>query len=195
MKYKTIFLDRDGVINVDSPDYIKSEDEFNFIPESPEAVSLLSKEGCDLFIITNQSVINRGMISLSKLEAIFLKMLKGINKSGGKIKDIFFCQHTPDECCECRKPKPKMILDAAKKYNVNLNYSIMIGDSVKDIEAGKAAGCGATILVLTGNGKQSVDILKEKSIEPDFIANNLMDAAIWITKTDQQEINQQILIN
>ena len=108
----TVFLDRDGVVNQDSPDYIKSPEEFHFIPQSPEAVALLNRHGFQVILITNQSLIGRGMAPVSTLEAIFDKMKAGVAAAGGEILDIFYCPHTPDGGCDCRKPKPGLIEQA-----------------------------------------------------------------------------------
>jgi len=107
---KTIFLDRDGVINIDSPQYIKKESEFEFIPGSPEAIALLTKHGYNVIVITNQSMIGRNMVSQEVLDAIFKKMKNGVQKAGGRIKDVFFCTHTPEDNCACRKPEPGLFI-------------------------------------------------------------------------------------
>ncbi len=179
---KTVFIDRDGVINKDSSDYIKNCDEFEFIPGSLAAFKRLHQEGYDAIVITNQSVIGRQMVTHEGLDAIFNKLKKGVEDIGGKVKDIFFCPHSPDERCKCRKPLPGMILEAQKRYNINLDDSYMIGDSTKDIECAKNAGCGFSVLVKTGNGLNSVKELIEKNIKPDYIAENFLDAAKWIIK-------------
>ena len=179
---KTVFLDRDGVINIDSPFYIKNESEFRFIPRSPEAIALLNKFGFRVIIITNQSIIGRNMADRETLEAIFNKMRKGVQKKSGKIKDIFFCPHAPDERCSCRKPKPELILKACQKYSVELENSFMVGDRTTDIECGINAGCGTTLLVRTGNGIKAEQQLLEKKIIPDYIASDLYDAAQWIVQ-------------
>ena len=141
MKY-TVFLDRDGVINHDSSDYIKNKSEFSFIDKSPEAVALLTRAGFNVIVITNQSAIARKLTTKKELEKIFNKMKTGIVDAGGTINDIFYCPHLPDAGCDCRKPKPGLILQAKKKYKIDLQYSCMIGDSAKDIECAKNAGCG-----------------------------------------------------
>lgn len=181
---KTVFIDRDGVINHDSPDYIKSCDEFRFISGSREAFRLLNTNGLPAIIITNQSAVGRNMISREGLQAIFSKMKTGIEASGGAIRDIFFCPHHPDDKCECRKPKPGMILNAAQKYTIDLSSSCMIGDSVKDILCAKNAGCRLSILVRTGNGLSAEKELAGTRIEPDHIADNLLDAVTWIIGKD-----------
>lgn len=177
----TVFLDRDGVINHDSDAYIKHPDEFHFISKSPDAIALLSVSGFQVILITNQSAVGRGMISGQTLDAIFKKMTRGVAKAGGRIKDIFFCPHTPDQGCGCRKPAPGMILQAVNRHGIDLNKAFMIGDSAKDIECGKNAGCAVTILVKTGNGEKALVALTQKGIAPDFIAKDFYEAACWIT--------------
>jgi histidinol-phosphate phosphatase family protein len=175
-----VFLDRDGVINIDSPAYIKNESEFEFIPKSPEAIALLCKNNFQVIVITNQSLIGRKMISPKTLEAIFKKMRTGIIKAGGEIKDIFFCPHTPEDNCSCRKPNPGLILAAQKKYQIDLDQSFMVGDSAKDIECARNAGCSKALLVKTGNGIKAHQQLLKKGIIPDFIGANLYEIARWI---------------
>lgn len=178
----TIFLDRDGVINEDSDQYIKEPSEFHFIEKSPEAIAMLCGHGFDVIVITNQSMIGRGWVSLDILDKIFQKMLHGIKAVGGQIKDIFFCPHAPSDNCKCRKPEPGLILNACDTHSIKLDRSLMVGDSAKDIEAGLNAGCAKTILVLTGNGKKAKQSLEKKSIFPDYVAADLHDAACWIVK-------------
>lgn len=179
MEY-TVFLDRDGVINVDSADYIKHPSEFEFIPNSAEAVASLTRNGFKVILITNQSVINRKMATTQTLDAIFDKLKKGVAAAGGRIDDIFYCPHRPDEQCRCRKPGPKMILDAVQKHRINPERSYMVGDSAKDIECALNAGFGTTVLVQTGNGKKAHKALEKKGIFPDAILPDLAAAACWI---------------
>ena len=181
MLQKVVFLDRDGVINWDSPDYIKSWEEFEFFPKSIEAIRLLNVNGFATIIITNQSVINRNMVSKEGLEYIHALMKKAVKSRGGEIKDIFFCPHTPEEGCDCRKPEPGLIYQAQKKYQIDLPSSIMVGDSAKDIECARRAGCGLSVLVKSENFSNAERLLSEKKILPDYTASNLYDAVIWIT--------------
>jgi len=176
----TIFLDRDGVINEDSSAYIKSPDEFHFIPRSPEAIALLTRHGFEVILITNQSAVGRKMITRETLEAIFDKMKAGVERAGGRIKDIFYCPHTPDEGCDCRKPRPGMILNAMDQYGIDPDQAVMVGDSARDIECGKAARCGKTILVTTGNGRSAANTLADKGVAPDYLAEDLFAAAQWM---------------
>ncbi len=180
MNDKLIFLDRDGVINKDSPDYVKSWSEFEFLPGSLEAIKLLTEHNYQIMIITNQSIINRKMASLYDLEFTHSMMKKAVRENGGEIKDIFFCPHKPEDNCACRKPEPGLILEAQKKYGIDLKNSVMVGDSAKDIECARRAGCRYPILVKTGNYEQAASALEEKKIYPDHIARDLYDAAEWI---------------
>ncbi len=181
---KVVFLDRDGVINADSPDYIKSWGEFRFLPGSLDAIRRLTEGGFAVIVITNQSAVGRGMISEETLRDIHRRMRKAITESGGEITDIFYCPHRPDEECGCRKPKPGMIMEAARRYDIDLSAAWMIGDSAKDIECGRNAGCGRTILVETGTGINAKRILESKNIMPDHIARNLSDAADHINSKE-----------
>lgn len=175
-----VFLDRDGVINRDSKDYIKTESEFEFIPKSAEAIALLNRNDFRVIVITNQSLIGRNMATQQTLDAVFKKMKDGVKKAGGDIMDIFFCPHAPEENCSCRKPRPGMILSARKKYQIDLSRSFMVGDSAKDIECALHAGCSKTLLVKTGNGLKAQKELAQKGITPDFIGADLYEAACWI---------------
>lgn len=177
---KFVFLDRDGVINRDSPDYIKSWAEFEFLPNSLKAIKHLTVNGFSIIIITNQSAINRGMISIEKLDHIHLHMQEACHARGGNIRDIFFCPHTPADGCDCRKPRPGLIFQAKNRYNINIPDAVMIGDSAKDIECARNAGCRQAVLVRTGNILEARRLLAEKNIQPDSIVKDLFTAALQI---------------
>ena len=179
MRY-TVFLDRDGVINQDSPNYIKEPSEFHFIAGSDRAVALLTRAGFDVIVITNQSAVGRKMVTPEVLEAIFDKMKQGVEKCGGRIRDIFYCPHTPNEGCSCRKPEPGLIFQAKDRYGIDPALSCMVGDSAKDMMCAENAGCGLNVLVRTGNGEAALKELEEKGFTPDYVADDLMDAASWI---------------
>lgn len=182
MCQRVVFLDRDGVINADSPDYIKSWAEFRFLPQSVGAISLLTRCDFRVMVVTNQSALNRGLISRDTLDDIHRRMRQALRASGGSVQDIFFCPHRPDEHCDCRKPKPGMIFRAQAKYGIDLNSAVLIGDSAKDIECARRAGCGTAILVRTGNGPAAAEALKRRGCPPDYTADNLYEAVLWLTK-------------
>lgn len=182
---KVVFLDRDGTINHDSPDYIKGPSEFKLISGSIEAIRLLTIGGFTSIVITNQSAIARKFISPAELGHIHALMKSAIKSGGGKITDIFFCPHLPTDNCECRKPAPGLIVQAQEKYNIDLGTAVMVGDSAKDIECARNAGCGKSVLVKTGKDNQTEHILKNKRITPDYTANNLHAAAQWILASEK----------
>jgi D-glycero-D-manno-heptose 1,7-bisphosphate phosphatase len=177
---KVVFLDRDGVINRDSPDYIKDWSEFEFIPGSIDAIRDLTRNGFVSILITNQSALSRRLISRQKFEHVHAMMCKTIATGGGKIADIFFCPHLPEDRCDCRKPEPGLIFQARRKYNIDLAQAYMIGDSAKDIECARNAGCGRAILVKTGRDLGVEKDLNAKRIVADYVAEDLADAARWI---------------
>jgi len=185
---KVVYLDRDGTINHDSPNYIKSRSEFKFIPGSIEAIRLLTFRGFTSIVITNQSALARKFISPAELDRIHAMMKDAIISGGGKITDIFFCPHMPNAGCECRKPAPGLLLQAQRKYNIDLATSIMVGDSAKDIECARNAGCGRAVLVKTGKDDEAEYILQTKRIVADYTAINLYDAAKWILENNPSEI-------
>src|SRR3990167_433322 len=158
-----IILDRDGVINFESPDYIKSPDEWIPIPGSIEAIAQLSKAGHTVVIATNQSGLSRGLYDHTMLQKIHQKMIDAVEALGGTIKKIYFCPHHPDENCHCRKPKPGMLQQIMRDFSVTADQMIFIGDSCRDYEAAQKIGC-RFLLVKTGNGKKAAEkLLQQKN--------------------------------
>lgn len=151
---KLIILDRDGVINHDSALFIKSPEEWKPIPGSPEAIARLNQWGYRVVVATNQSGVGRGLIEMTTLNAIHDKMVKTLAQAGARLDAIFFCPHTADQKCDCRKPKPGMFKDIADRYNIDLTGVPTVGDSLRDLQAGAAVGC-QPYLVLTGKGKDT----------------------------------------
>ena len=152
---KLIILDRDGVINYDSDDYIKSPEEWSPIPGSLEAIARLTRAGYRIVVATNQSGVGRGLYDLETLQRINDKMNHAVAAEGGAIEAIFFCPHTPEDHCDCRKPKPGLLRDIAASLQVDLKGVPAIGDSLRDIQAAQAVGA-RPILVRTGKGEGTV---------------------------------------
>jgi D-glycero-D-manno-heptose 1,7-bisphosphate phosphatase len=177
---KTVFLDRDGVINQDRADYVKSWAEFQFIPGSLDALQRLTYAGYRIFVITNQSVINRNMVSEKALQDIHNNMAGAVADQGGHIEAVLYCPHMPEDGCACRKPAPGLMLQAQQRYDINLSRASMIGDSLKDIECARNAGCGTIILVRTGYGAKTENQCKERGITPDHVAEDLWHAVQWL---------------
>ena len=149
---KLIILDRDGVINVDSGQYIKSPEEWKPIPGALEAIARLNQWGWRVVVATNQSGIGRGLFGMDTLTAINDRMVKSLAQAGGRLDGIFFCPHAADSTCDCRKPKPGMLLQIAERFNVELADVPCVGDGLRDLQAAAAAGA-KPYLVLTGKGE------------------------------------------
>ncbi len=172
---KAIFLDRDGVLNKEVG-YLSNPEKFEFIEGSIEALKILKKKGFLLIVITNQAGIARGYYNEQTLAAIHDKMNLLLKEHNVILDDIYFCPHHPDFTgpCDCRKPKPGMILKAKEKYTINLDNSYLVGDTLNDIEAGIKANC-KTVLVLTGYGEDEKK--KEGKVKPHYIFKNLLEFA------------------
>jgi len=157
-----IILDRDGVINLESREYIKSPEEWIPIPGSLEAIAKLKQCGHHVVIATNQSGIARGLYTREILDDIHDKMHNMLNEFGAKIDGIFYCPHHPDDNCLCRKPKPGLLHQIAENMNADLSKAMMVGDSLRDLQAAQAVNC-QPVLVRTGNGES---VLKENAELP-----------------------------
>jgi D-glycero-D-manno-heptose 1,7-bisphosphate phosphatase len=177
---KVVFLDRDGTINRDSVDYIKSWLEFEFLPRSIDAICHLTDAGFTNIVITNQSAIPRKLITPGELDNIHSKMKAAVESQGGKISDIFFCPHLPGDGCDCRKPLSGLITRARQKYDIELAESVMIGDSARDIMCAHDAGCGYSVLVKTGNYAEARSRLAADNLQVDYVASDLYAAADWV---------------
>ena len=152
---KLIILDRDGVINHDSDNFIKSPDEWIPIPGSLEAIARLNQAGYRVIVSTNQSGVARGLFKMATLNAIHQKMHRAAQIAGADIDAVFFCPHAADDNCDCRKPKPGMLLDIAKRFDISLKGVPTVGDSLRDLQAGFVAGC-TPYLVRTGKGERTL---------------------------------------
>jgi D-glycero-D-manno-heptose 1,7-bisphosphate phosphatase len=151
---KLVILDRDGVINVDSAKFIKSPSEWKPIPGSLEAIARLNHMGYRVVIASNQSGVGRGLFDMGTLNAINDKMYRALSHVGGRIDALFYCPHAADSNCDCRKPKPGMLIDIGQRFNVDLNGVPSVGDALRDLQAAHAVGA-QPMLVLTGKGKQT----------------------------------------
>ncbi len=171
-----VFLDRDGVINIDGPGYVTSWEEFRFYPGALAAIRRLTEAGWEVYVITNQSGIAKGLYSKQRLTDIHWRMLVEIRKAGGRVLGIQYCPHTDEDECRCRKPQPGMLLKAAAKWGLDLRRSYLIGDSARDIEAGKAAGCTTCFVHTQYSGERAWQQEEEMVAQPDFQAQDLAEA-------------------
>jgi D-glycero-D-manno-heptose 1,7-bisphosphate phosphatase len=164
-----LFLDRDGVINRDRGyDYVTSWGEFEFLPGVLEALAELKRLGIRTVVITNQSCIGKGLVSAETVDEIHRKMLAEVQQAGGKIEQVYVCPATDAENSPDRKPRPGLLLKAAKDWKIDLVRSVTAGDSIRDLEAGRAAGT-QTLLVLTGKGPGEWEKARKVGIRPDAV--------------------------
>ena len=171
-----IILDRDGVINEDSDEYIKSPDEFVPIAGSLKAIARLSQAGYTIVVATNQSGIARGYFDEATLHAMHDKLRTLLAAEGGYIDSIYFCPHGPDDHCDCRKPKAGLLQQILNDYTVDPDATIAIGDSLRDLQAAQAVGI-SSLLVRTGKGKKTeAQLGKDKVLAATPVFDNLSDA-------------------
>ncbi len=177
---KTIFLDRDGVINRNlHNNYVKKWDEFEFLPKAKEAIKTLTDANWNIIVISNQAGIGKGVMSAQTVEEINARMIEHIEDHGGKVEAVYYCPHRPDEGCKCRKPQPGLLLRAIREFGIELSGTYLIDDKITDIQAGKRVGC-ATILVKTGCGEECIERRNQWPIAPDYIVSDLNEAVVFL---------------
>jgi D-glycero-D-manno-heptose 1,7-bisphosphate phosphatase len=173
-----VFLDRDGTLNEDAG-YLHDPARLVLFPGVADAVRRLNEAGIPVFLVTNQSGIGRGYYAAEDMEALHLELARLLAAAGAQLDDIYHCPHTPDAGCPCRKPAPGLLLQAAADHGLDLAASFMIGDKLSDLQAGERAGC-RVILVLTGDGRRTQEDVRRMALSPDFVAEDLSEAASWI---------------
>ncbi len=169
MANRAVFIDRDGTMAKDMH-YCSYPEDFELFPKTSKAIRLLNQNGFKVIVVTNQSGIARGYFTEDTLNEIHQKMKKELAKEGAYVDDIYYCPHHPDDNCDCRKPKPKLVLQAVRKHDIDLKNSFVVGDLQMDIALGKAVGC-RTILI----GNQTP--IDSETTKPDAIALDLLEAA------------------
>ena len=181
---KLVILDRDGVINQDSANFIKSPNEWIPIPGSLEAIALLNQSGFRVALATNQSGVSRGLFDMVTLNSIHDKMHRELAHVGGRIDALFYCPHAADEHCDCRKPKSGMIEEIGVRFSVELNEVPAVGDALRDLQAFASAGC-QPILVRTGKGEETLAASKKS-------ADKALPENTWVC-ADLNEAVQRII--
>lgn len=174
---KLVILGRDGILNRFREDHVKEPAEWEPIPGALEAVAKLNHAGWHVVLATNQSGIGRGMIDMAVINAVHLQMMKLLSAHGGRIDAVFFCPHTPEDQCDCRKPLPGMMHEVAQRYGVDLKNVPMVADTLRDLEAARAAGCpphlvrsGRAALVTEAEVAQWVQAVPQTVVHDDLAA-------------------------
>lgn len=175
-----VFLDRDGVINVDPVEFVTRPEELQLIPSSAEAIARFNAAGVPVIVCSNQSGVARGLYTLETLEKINGRLQEMLREYGAHIDAFYYCPHDDADGCDCRKPKPGLLLRAAREHAIALDRSVFVGDSWRDIVAGQAVGV-KTVLVLSGHVKpEMLDSTEMENHPPDHVAPNLQGATEWI---------------
>ncbi len=178
-KLQAVFLDRDGVINFDSSDYILTPQQWLPVPGSLEAIARLTSAGIPVAIISNQSALGRGMLDQETFQAIHAKMMLAIENAGGEIAHVAYCPHAPEDDCSCRKPKPGLLHETLARLGLGdqLRQVMFIGDSVRDVQAALAAGV-TPVLVQSGHGDAADILKKSRRLIPDIRYFSHLAAAV-----------------
>ena len=182
----TIFIDRDGVVNRNRDDYVKSWGEFEFLPGSLEALRMLAGRGVRVVVVTNQSAVGRGIISGEALEGIHRQMVAEVEAHGGRIDAVLCCPHAPDDGCDCRKPRPGLLLEATRRFRIDPAMSCFVGDNLCDLKAAQAAGI-PFVMVLSGKGLPASLRRARAGYPLRWIARDLESAARWFVRRDGWE--------
>lgn len=186
MKARAIFLDRDGVINVNRSDHVKSWDEFMFLPNALIALQKLAASDFRVIVTTNQAAIARGLVAEETVRAIHAQMLAQVERAGGRIDAVYFCPHRPDEKCGCRKPQPGLFVEAARDFEIDLARSFVVGDAFSDVAAALAIGA-QPILVMTGRGHEQHAEMIANNHTRQQIADDLLGAVEWILREGNRD--------
>ena len=193
---RAVILDRDGVIN-DHRRFVNTKDDFFLFPETPEAIRLLNQSGFLVLVATNQGGVGLGYMTEENLAQIHEYMLSRLHEEGGRIDDIAVCPHAPSAGCDCRKPKPGLLLELWYRHHFDLEHSYMVGDRETDVQAGKAAGTKTVLIGPETSAASSSESTRaprhgtkfgpgkgpgKKTSAADFVATNILDAARWIVQ-------------
>ncbi len=183
MLREAVFLDRDGTVN-EEVEYLAEPARLRLIPGAALAIRLLNEAGILAIVITNQAGVGRGYFSGGAVEAVHAELAMQLGTHGARLDAIYHCPHHPDAGCACRKPGIGMLERAAAEHGVDMERSIVVGDKASDLEAGRRAGC-RTILVLTGYGTETRERLDGSDEQPDFVADDILDAVRWLLPSPQ----------
>ncbi len=191
MNRSAIFLDRDGVINRNRAEHVKSWGEFCFLSGALDALRQLATLAWPVVVVSNQSAIGRGLVNHHTVDRINARMVASVCGAGGRIDDVLYCPHRPDEGCDCREPQPGLLLAAADRLGLDLARSFLIGDAESDVLAAHAVGC-QPVLVTTGRGVEQIILLQQHGVDGFHVAEDLSEAVRWILGQIKAEANRQV---
>ena len=188
----TVFVDRDGVINVNRAEHVRTWSDLEFLPGALDGLALLTRSGFEVVVVTNQAIVNRGVVSRDAVDLIHLRMVAEIERHGGAVRAVLLCPHRPDEGCGCRKPAPGLLIGAAARLGIDPSDALMIGDHPHDLEAARRAGC-SSILLLSGRTRERPP---EHELPAGCVAilPGLLEAARFVTGSVRRAGSQPILV-
>jgi D-glycero-D-manno-heptose 1,7-bisphosphate phosphatase len=187
-----LFIDRDGVIIENRDEYVRSWSDVAIYPQALEALALAESSPYKIVVITNQAGIGKGLYSLETALEINERLKEVIQSYGGRVDGLYLCPHRPEDQCFCRKPKPGLLMQASHELSIDLSRSIMIGDALSDLQAGKAAGVRRTILVLTGRGSSQVALPEASQLKPFTVFANLKEVIQSLLGKQDIAINKPV---
>jgi D-glycero-D-manno-heptose 1,7-bisphosphate phosphatase len=178
-----IFLDRDGVVIENRDGYVRSWSDVEFLPGALNALARLNSTLFKIVLVSNQSAVGRGLLTLEMALELHERIVAKVRDAGGRVDDSFLCPHAPWEDCQCRKPQPGLLFQAARKHGLDLGRSYMVGDALSDIQAGRFAGVSRLVLVLTGRGKHQMGLAEAKELGPFDVFPRLGDFVDYLVST------------
>ena len=196
---KAVFLDRDGVINrkPEEGEYVTSWDDFHILPGVADGIALLNGTGYLVVVVTNQRCVAKGLLSVADLEKIHAQMSQALSRAGAKLDGIYYCPHDYVPSCNCRKPAPGMLLEAAQVYEIDLRSSWMVGDSEMDVQAGKSAGCKTARVSVEGQkhntGRGAPDTLGHVEISASSLLDSVRQILEWDARSRINPKNREVI--
>lgn len=178
--FPAVFLDRDGVLIENRADYVREWSQVSVYPKTYSSLISIQNAGYKIVIVTNQSAVGRGMLALQTAHELNQRLVELIRENGGQVDGVYLCPHRPEDDCDCRKPKPGMLLQAANELKIDFSRSWLVGDAWSDILAGQAVGVRGTILVRTGRGQNQLSQSHPGNLDSFFVATDLAHAALII---------------
>jgi D-glycero-D-manno-heptose 1,7-bisphosphate phosphatase len=180
VRFEAVFLDRDGTLNVELDDWVTRPEQLALEPGAADAVARLNQAGLRVIVVTNQSAVARGFVTEENLARVHERLAELVSQGGGRLDAVYHCPHGPGSTCDCRKPLPGLLRRAADAFHLDLARTALVGDAERDLAAGRAAGCGALVLVRTGKGRHTEAALTGPDLAPSYIADDLPAAVDWI---------------
>jgi D-glycero-D-manno-heptose 1,7-bisphosphate phosphatase len=182
---RAVFLDRDGVLIENRPDYVREWAHVQIFPRVFDALSGFQRAGFKIIVVTNQSAVGRGLLTIQNAQEINDRLVRTIKESSGWVDGVYMCPHKPEDQCTCRKPKPGLLLQAAQELSIDLQASWMVGDAWSDLIAGQAAGVRGTIMVRTGRGSSQLLETQPEGLKPFLVSDDLFTAFQTVVQSER----------